>query len=128
MGVHWKDWCWSWNSNTLATWCEELTYLKRSWCWERLRAGEGDDRGWDAGWHHRLDGHGCGCTPGAGDGQGGLACCSSWGRKESDTAEQLNWSELKRRYVLIKIIKHFRVFYEFDDVHGYDYIISDNSR
>ena len=41
---------WSWNSNTLATWCKELTYLKRPWCWERLRAGgEGDDRGWD-GW------------------------------------------------------------------------------
>ena len=47
---HWKDWCWSWNSNTLATWCEELTHLKRPWCWERLRAGgEGDDRGW-GGW------------------------------------------------------------------------------
>ena len=44
------DWCWSWNSNTLATWCNELTHLKRPWCWERLRAGgEGDDRGWD-GW------------------------------------------------------------------------------
>ena len=40
--------CWSWNSNTLATWCEELTHLKRPWCWERLKAwGEGDDRGWD---------------------------------------------------------------------------------
>ena len=50
LGVHWRDWCWSWNSNTLATWCEELTRLKRAWCWERLRAGgEGDDRGWD-GW------------------------------------------------------------------------------
>ena len=48
LGVHWKDWCWSWNSNTLATWCKELTYLKRPWCWERLKAGgEGDDRGWD---------------------------------------------------------------------------------
>ena len=48
LGVHWKDWCWSRNSNTLATWCEELTHLKRPWCWERLRAeGEGDDRGWD---------------------------------------------------------------------------------
>ena len=46
--VRWKDWCWSWNSNTLATWCEELTHLKRPWCWERLRAGEGDDRGWDS--------------------------------------------------------------------------------
>ena len=46
----WKDWYWSWNSNTSATWCEELTHRKRPWCWERLRAGgEGDDRGWD-GW------------------------------------------------------------------------------
>ena len=50
LSVHWKDWCWSWNSNTLATWCEELTPWKRPWCWERLKAeGEGDDRGWD-GW------------------------------------------------------------------------------
>ena len=49
-GVHWKDWCWSWNSNTLATWCKELTHLKRPWCWERLRAGgKGDDGEWD-GW------------------------------------------------------------------------------
>ena len=50
LGVHWKDWCWSWNSNTLATWCEELTLWKRLWCWEGLgEGGEGDDRGWD-GW------------------------------------------------------------------------------
>ena len=39
--------CWSWNSNTLVTWWEELTHSKRSWCWERWKAGEGDDRGWD---------------------------------------------------------------------------------
>ena len=50
LNIHWKDWCWSWSSNTLATWCEELTHLKIPWCWERLKAGgEGDDRGWD-GW------------------------------------------------------------------------------
>ena len=50
LGVHWKDWYWSWNSNTLATWCKELNHWKRPWCWERLRAGgEGDNRGWD-GW------------------------------------------------------------------------------
>ena len=50
LSVHWKDWCWSWNSNTLATWCKDLTHWKRPWCWERLKAGgEGDDRGWD-GW------------------------------------------------------------------------------
>ena len=46
-----------------------------------------------AGWHHRLDGHEFEWTPGVGDGQGGLACCNSWGRKESDTTEQLKWTE-----------------------------------
>ena len=50
LNIHWKDWWWSWNSNTLANWCEELIDLKRPWCWERLKAGgEGDDKGWD-GW------------------------------------------------------------------------------
>ena len=54
MSVHWKDWCWSWNSSTLAIWYEELTHLKRPWCWKRLKAeGEGDDRGWD-GWMASL--------------------------------------------------------------------------
>ena len=54
LGVHWKDWCWSWNCNTLATSCEELTHWKRRWCWERLGAeGEGDDGGWD-GWMASL--------------------------------------------------------------------------
>ena len=54
LGCSLKDWCWSWNSNTLAIWCEELTHLKRSWCWERLKAwGEGDDRGWN-GWMASL--------------------------------------------------------------------------
>ena len=49
-----EGWCWSWNSNTLATSWEELTNWKRLWCWERLGAeGEGDDRGWD-GWMASL--------------------------------------------------------------------------
>ena len=55
--IIWKDWCWSWNSNTLATWCEELTHWERPWCWERLKAGgEGDDRGWgdEGGWMASL--------------------------------------------------------------------------
>ena len=47
--IHWKDCCWSWSSNTLATWWEEPTHWKRPWCWKRLRAGEGDNRRW-AGW------------------------------------------------------------------------------
>ena len=50
LNIHWKGWCWSWSSITLATWCEELTHWKRPWCWERFKVGgEGDDRGWD-GW------------------------------------------------------------------------------
>jgi len=54
MNIHWKDWYRSWNSNTLATWCKELTHRKRPWCWERLKAGgEGDDRAWD-GWMASL--------------------------------------------------------------------------
>ena len=48
-----------------------------------------------AGWHHWLDGRESEWTRGVGDGQGGLVCCSSWGRKESDTTERLNWTELK---------------------------------
>ncbi len=53
-----------------------------------------------AGWHHWLDGHEFGWPPGVGDGQGGLACCSSWGRKESDTTEWLNWTELRLDHLL----------------------------
>ena len=53
----------------------------------RRRRGRQDEM---AGWHHRLDGRESECTLGDGDGQGGLACCDSWGRKESDTTERLN--------------------------------------
>ena len=48
-----EDWCWSWSSNSLATWCQALTHLMRLWCWERLQAGGEDDRGWD-GWMASL--------------------------------------------------------------------------
>ena len=54
LNIYWKDSCWSWSSNTLATWYKELTHWKRSWYWKTLRAGgEGDDRGWD-GWMASL--------------------------------------------------------------------------
>ena len=55
------------------------------------------------GWHHRHNGHGFGWTPGVGDGQGGLACCSSLGHKKSDMAERQNWTELSRCYVIIVV-------------------------
>ena len=93
MNIHWKDWCWSWNSNTLATWCEELTHFKRPWCRERLKVGgEGDDRGWGY-WM-------------ASETQGTWAWVSSrswwwtrrpwcaggpWSLKESDTTERLRF-------------------------------------
>ena len=52
--IHWKDWCWSWSSSTLATWCEGLIAWKRPWHWERLKAGgEGDKTGWN-GWMASL--------------------------------------------------------------------------
>ena len=54
-----------------------------------------------AGWHHWLDGGESEWPPGDGDGQGGLACCDSWGRKESDTTERLNWTELNKRVKLV---------------------------
>ena len=54
LGFLWREWCWSWNSGTLATSCDELTHWKRLWCWEGLgEGGEGDDRGWD-GWMASL--------------------------------------------------------------------------
>ena len=54
LGFLWREWCWGWNSSTLATSCEEMTHWKRLWCWEGLGAGgEGDDQGWD-GWMASL--------------------------------------------------------------------------
>ena len=109
LGVHWKDWCLDWNSNTLATSWEELTHWKRLWGREGLGAGgEGEDRGWDGWMHHRLDGHEFESTPGVGDGQEGLACCDSWGCKESATTEQLNWNKLIR---LDSIKYHITLFF-----------------
>ena len=53
------------------------------------------------GWYDRLDGHGYGWTPGVGDGQGGLACCGSWGLKESDTTEPLNNKTTPSNFLLV---------------------------
>ena len=85
-----------WNSSTLSTSCEELTHWKRLWFWEGLGAGgAGTTEDEMAGWHYWLDGRDSEWTPGADDGQGGLVCCDSWGRKESDMTERLKWTELK---------------------------------
>ena len=98
-GCSWKDWCWSWNSNTLATWYGQKSWLiwkdpdsGKDWRWEEK--GTTDDE--MVGWHHRLDGHEFEEALGAGDGQGGQACCSPWGCKEPDMTEWLDWTVGKR--------------------------------
>ena len=96
LNIHWKDWCWSWNSNTLVTWCEELIHWKRLWCWERLRAGEGNNRGWN-GWMASLTqwtwiwvGSGIWwCT-----GKHGMLQSIGSQRVGHDWAAELNWTEL----------------------------------
>ena len=85
--IYWKDWCWSWNSRTLATWCEELTHLKRPW-WRQEKGTTEDEM---IGWHHRLDGHEFEWTPGVRDGQRGLVCCQT----QLSNWTELNWTELR---------------------------------
>ena len=86
--------CWSWNSNTLATWCEELIHWKRPWCWERSKAGEGDDRGWD-GWMASVTQWTCvGASSGSWWWTGNPDMCP-WGsqRVEHNWATGLDWTE-----------------------------------
>ena len=94
LGVFWKDWCWSWNSNTLATYCDELTHWKRPWCWEGLKEGEeGGNRGWDGSmpstnqWTWVWVNSSSWCWTGRPD------MLRSMGSQELDMTEWLNWTE-----------------------------------
>ena len=70
--------------------------------WGQEKKGMTEDE--MAGWHHRLNGHEFEWTPGVGDGRGGLMCCDSWGHKELDSTEPLNWTELNPiDYIIISI-------------------------
>ena len=81
--------------NTLATWCKELTHWKRPWSWARLKAGEGENRGWD-GWMSSLTlWTWVWASSGSCDLQGTLACCSPWCCKELDRTKEMNWPEMK---------------------------------
>ena len=73
LNINWNDWCWSWNSSTLAIWCKELTH------WNDFDAGKDWRQDEMVGRHHQLNGHEFEWTPGVGDGQGGLACASVHG-------------------------------------------------
>ena len=93
---NWKDWWWSWNSNTLATWWEELTYWKRHWCWERLKAGrEGITEDEMVRWHHWLNGHEFE-NSGSWWWTGKPDMLQSIVLQRVDTTDQLKWSCMKR--------------------------------
>ena len=92
LNIHWKDWCWS--SNTLATWCEELTHWKGPDAGKDWRQEKGMTEVEIFGCHHQLDGHEFAQDPGVGNRQGCLVCCSPRGRKESDMTEQLSWNKV----------------------------------
>ena len=100
-----RDWCWSWNSNTLATWYEKLTHWKRPWWWERLRAeGEGDDRGWDV-WMASPT-HWTWVWVGSGSwwwtGRPGMLWFIGSQRVGHDWANELNWIQTLHRFAFIK--------------------------
>ena len=89
-----EDWCWSWYSNTLATWCEELIHWKRHWCWERLMAGGDVDDRWLDGWMAPPTWWiWVWASSGSWWWTGKQACCSPWGRKELNMIEWLNWTD-----------------------------------
>ena len=94
LGFLWKEWGSSWNSSTLPPYAKSWFFGKDPDAgrdWGREDKGTTEDE--MAGWHHWLDGHESEWTPRVGDGQGGPACCDLRGRKESDTTEQLIWSD-----------------------------------
>ena len=87
--------------------------------WRQEEKGTTEDE--MAGWHHGLDGRESEWTPGVGDGQGGLACCNSWGRKVSDMTKRLNWTELTQ----LKRIFTYNITYYILHTILYIYIATD---
>ena len=92
-----------WNSNTLATFVKNWLTGKdpdagKDWRWEEKGMTENEM----VGWHHWLNGHEFEQAPGVGDGQGGLACCSPGGHKESDMTQWLTWAELRQSQLYFK--------------------------
>ena len=104
LNIHWKDWRWSWNSNTLATWCKDWLIGKdpdagKDWRQEEKRTTVDEI----VEWHHWLNGHEFEQALGVGDGQGSLACYSPWGCKEStylSDSTELNCQTISRPNVL----------------------------
>ena len=93
LNVHWKDWCWSWNPNTSATWWEELTHLKRTWCWERLKLEKGMTEDEMVGWHHQLTWVWVNSRSWWWTGRPGVLQSMESQRVGHDWATELNWTE-----------------------------------
>ena len=92
LGFLWEEWCQTpvlWPPHAKSCLIGKDSDAGRDWGQEEKGTTEDEM----AGWHHWLDGGESEWTPGVGDGQGGLACCDSWGRKESDMTERLNWTD-----------------------------------
>ena len=102
LGFLWKEWCWSWNSSNWPPPAKSWLIAKDSDAgrdWGQEEKGTTEDE--MSGWHHWLDWLESEWTLGVGDGQGGLACCDPWGRKESDTTGWLNWTEAKKQHIIL---------------------------
>ena len=93
LGVHWKAWYWSWTPILLPPDANRWLIGRDPVAVKDWGQENGTTEDEMVGWHHRLNGHGFGWSPGVGDGQGGLASCSSWGCKELDMTQWLNWTE-----------------------------------
>ena len=124
LGVHWKDWCLSWNSNTLDTSCKELTHWKRPCCWEGLGAGgEGDDRAWD-GWMASLTRR-TWVWVNSGSwwwtGRPGVLWLTGSQRVRHDWATELNWTEEQYSYehsCKYSPVSHFYRIYNQEGITG----------
>ena len=111
--MHWRDWCWS--SNILTTWCNSWLIRKDSdagkdWRQKRWKGMKEDEM---VGSHHQFNGHEFEQTPGDGERQGSLSCCSAWGCKESDTTEQLNNNQYLYTFHSLNWSFHVFHFYYF---------------
>ena len=95
LNIHWKDWCWSCNSNTLATWWEELIWKDpdAGKDWRQEEKGTTEDE--MVGWHHQLNRHEFAKAQGVGDRQGSPTCCSPWVHKKRTWLS--DWTDLSCR-------------------------------
>ena len=104
LNIHWKNWCWNWNSKPLPP--DEKNWLtgkgsSASKDWRQEEKGTTKDE--MVGWHHQLDGHEFEQAPRVGEGQGSLVCWSPWGCKESDMTEWLDWKLILASQVMLVV-------------------------